>query len=143
MRELIPNVRFQIGKGSLNIFVDEICERKDGPDRSQCDIYLSGFRIVHLDDNGSAIEGKVLAFEEADAPKVARLLAMVLWDIDKGTLKKLPVELEDYSVVIDSPNDADIRIARGNTNVVISGEDMTELAGKLMVIVGSIPYRSA
>ena len=89
----MPNIRFQIGKGQLYIIADEICERKEESDRSQCSIYLSGFRIANLDEDGNLIEGNVLAFEDANAPKIARFLAMVLWDTAKGTVS-LPVELE-------------------------------------------------
>jgi hypothetical protein len=141
MYELMPNIRFQIGKGQLYIIADEICERKEESDRSQCSIYLSGFRIANLDEDGNLIEGNVLAFEDANAPKIARFLAMVLWDIAKGTVS-LPIELEDYSLKIDSPNNFDIRISKGKEHVIVPGDNVSELGGKLMVIMGSIPYKS-
>ena len=118
MHELIPNIRFQIGKGPLHIIVDEAIERKEESDRSDCDTYLSGFRLAHLDENGNVIDGKVVVFEDENAPKIARLLAIVMWDIAKGTIG-LPVELEDYSVTVDSPNNIDIRISRNNTEIMV------------------------
>lgn len=141
MQELLPNIHFQVGRGTLNIIVNEICERKEGTDRSQCDIYLSGFQIANLDESQNIIKGKVLDFKDEDAPKVARLLAMVLWDIAKGTMG-VPVTLEDYSLTIDLANDNDISISRNNAEVIVPREDITELGGKLAVIVGSTPYRS-
>lgn len=138
MNESMPNIRFQVGKGPLHIIVDETIERKEGPGQRDCDSYLSGFRIARLDESGMVIDGKILAFEDENAAKIARLLAMVLWDVDKGTVG-LPVELEDYSITIDSPNNKDIRISRGKMDVVIPQEDITEFAGKLAVIVGSAP----
>jgi hypothetical protein len=142
MQELMPNTRFQVGKGPLAIVADEICERKEGTDRSQCDIYLSGFKIAHLDEKGEIIAGKVLAFEDEDAPRIARLLALVLWDIAKGTIG-LPVELEEYSLTFDLAENNNIRISRNREEVMIPFEDVTELGGKLAVIVGSTPYRPA
>jgi len=142
MQELLPDIRFQVGKGPLYIIVDEICERKEGADRSQCDIYLSGFRIAHLDKDGKVIAGKVLAFKDENAPRIARLLALIMWDIAKGTIG-LPVELEEYSLTIDSPNNIDIRISGPGSEVPVSREDISELGGKLAVIVGSTPYRPA
>ena len=142
MHELIPNIRFQVGKGPLHIIVDEAIERKEESDRSDCDTYLSGFRLAHLDENGNVIDGKVVVFEDENAPKIARLLAIVMWDIAKGTIG-LPVELEDYSVTVDSPNNIDIRISRNNTEIMVPREDITEFGGKLAVIIGSTPYRPA
>jgi hypothetical protein len=103
---------------------------------------LSGFRLAHLDENGNVIDGKVVVFEDENAPKIARLLAIVMWDIAKGTIG-LPVELEDYSVTVDSPNNIDIRISRNNTEIMVPREDITEFGGKLAVIIGSTPFRPA
>jgi hypothetical protein len=142
MQELMPNIRFQVGKGPLAIIADEICERKEGTDRSQCNVYLSGFQIANLDENGKVIAGKVLAFEDESAPRIARLLALIMWDIAKGTIG-LPVELEEYSLTVDLSKSNNIRISRNREEVTVPFEDVTELGGKLAVIVGSTPYRPA
>jgi len=78
----MPNIRFQIDKGQLYIIADEICERKEESDRSQCSIYLSGFRIANLDEDGNLIVGKVLAFQDANAPKIARFLVVSLFCVE-------------------------------------------------------------
>jgi hypothetical protein len=143
MSELIPNIRFQVGKGSLHIIhVDEISEREEGSDCNLCDLYQSGFQIAHLDAKGNIIAGNVLAFEDENAPKIARLLAMAMWDIAKGTIG-LPFELKEYSLIIELLNKNGIRISRNNTGVIVHNEDIAELGGRLAVTVGSTPYRSA
>jgi hypothetical protein len=142
MSELMPNIRFQVGKGSLHIIVDEISEREEGSECNLCDLYQSGFQIANLDAKGNIIAGNVLAFEDENAPRIARLLAMTMWDIAKGTIG-LPFELKEYSLTIVSLNNKNIRISRNNAGVIVPNADIAELGGKLAVTVGSTPYRSA
>ncbi|NPV61504.1 MAG: hypothetical protein HPY61_02560 [Methanotrichaceae archaeon] len=142
MQELMPGIRFQIGNGPLAIIADELCERKEGTDRSQCEIYLSGFQIATLDEKGDAIAGNTLSFQDESAPRIARLLALVMWDIAKGTIG-LPVELDEYSITVDAMEEKAIRISRNSEVVIVPLENVTELGGKLAVVVGSTPYRKA
>lgn len=141
MQELLNNVRFQIGKGPLHILVDEICEFKQESERKKCDIYLSAFRIAHLDENQNIIAGKVVEFKDEKAPRIARMLAFILWDIAKDTIS-LPVYLDEYSVSFEQLKNGDIRISRNKQEVIVPLGDVSELGGKLAIIVGSTPHKS-
>lgn len=141
MQELLNNVRFQIGKGPLHILVDEICEFEQESERKNCIIYLTAFRIAHLDENQNIIAGKVVEFKDENAPRIARMLAFILWDIAKDTIS-LPVYLDEYSVSFDQLKNGDIRISRNKQEVVVPLGDVSELGGKLAIIVGSTRHKS-
>jgi hypothetical protein len=74
---------------------------------------LSAFRIAHLDE----------------------------WDIANDTIS-LPVYLDEYSVSFEQLKNGDIRISRNKQEVVFKLGDVSELGGKLAIIVGSTRHKS-